>query len=56
MVNVKLPDGAMKSKYINLDTLEKLQAGEFKELADQVNSIEYSMEDMESQLNKSEPE
>ncbi len=54
-LNVKLPDGAMKSKYINLDTLEKLQAGEFRELADQVNSIEYSMEDMEAQLNKSDP-
>lgn len=53
-LNVNLPNGDRNSRIINLDGLEKLNKKEYGNVLDQINSLEYSVEQMEQQLNKSD--
>lgn len=53
-LNFNLPQGMQESRIINLDNLHKLNKGDFGQVLDQINSIEFPVDQMRVELDKEE--
>ena len=52
MMNVTLPDGQKQPKFVDLDRLNKLKPGEFNSYIEEVNNIEFPLDQMAIELEK----